>query len=175
MLIFRIWGVVLPQLCWRIQVVTEVDLKSTGLCPRRFEPCRQRSLPFRLISVIYVLPSNAKIEDVCDKAPKNIENTWKKKSSPTRVWTAATGFKVQGANHYTIGEIIRILLFTQQRWKIWWLLGTHKYPTLILWFKLIWASLAQSVERKALNLVVAGSSPAGGAFCIDTWIFLEFF
>ena len=26
------------------------------------------------------------------------------------------------------------------------------------------ASLAQSVERKALNLVVAGSSPAGGAF-----------
>ena len=53
--------------------------------------------------------------------------------------------------------------------------GTHKYPMLILWFKLIWASLAQSVERKALNLVVAGSSPAGGAFCIDTWIFLDFF
>ena len=82
------------------------------------------------VSVLYLfvwflwfmfLPSNAKIEDVCDKAPKNIENTWKKKSSPTRVWTAATGFKVQGANHYTIGEIIRILLFTQQRWKIWWL------------------------------------------------------
>ena len=28
-----------------------------------------------------------------------------KKDSPTRVWTAATGFKVQGANHYTIGDV----------------------------------------------------------------------
>jgi hypothetical protein len=28
------------------------------------------------------------------------------------------------------------------------------------------ASLAQSVERKTLNLVVVGSSPTGGAFCI---------
>ena len=30
------------------------------------------------------------------------------------------------------------------------------------------ASLAQSVERKALNLVVVGSSPTGGAFVLLT-------
>ena len=30
------------------------------------------------------------------------------------------------------------------------------------------ARLAQSVERKALNLVVVGSSPTGGAFVLPT-------
>ena len=29
-------------LCDRTQVVTGLDLKSSGLCPRRFEPCRSR-------------------------------------------------------------------------------------------------------------------------------------
>ena len=28
----------------RTQVVTGLDLKSSGLCPRRFEPCRSRFL-----------------------------------------------------------------------------------------------------------------------------------
>ena len=30
--------------CDRTQVVTGLDLKSSGLCPRRFEPCRSRAL-----------------------------------------------------------------------------------------------------------------------------------
>ena len=30
----------------------------------------------------------------------------------------------------------------------------------------IQASIAQMVERKTLNLVVAGSIPAGGVFCL---------
>ena len=45
---------------------------------------------------------------------------------------------------------------------------------MILWFKWMWASLAQSVERKALNLVVAGSSPAGGAFLFECLRFCRF-
>ncbi len=31
--------------CDRTQVVTGLDLKSSGLCPRRFEPCRSRFWP----------------------------------------------------------------------------------------------------------------------------------
>ena len=50
----------------------------------------------------------------------------------------------------------------------------HDHPTMILWFKWMWALLAQSVERKALNLVVAGSSPAGGAFLFECLRFCRF-
>ena len=32
----------LPIRCDRTQVVTGLDLKSSGPCPRRFEPCRSR-------------------------------------------------------------------------------------------------------------------------------------
>ena len=31
----------------RTQVVTGLDLKSSGPCPRRFEPCRSRCFHFR--------------------------------------------------------------------------------------------------------------------------------
>ncbi len=31
----------------RVRVVKEIDLKSIGLCPRRFEPCRHRSLSLK--------------------------------------------------------------------------------------------------------------------------------
>ncbi len=33
----------------RVRVVKEIDLKSIGLCPRRFEPCRHRSLSLKKI------------------------------------------------------------------------------------------------------------------------------
>ena len=36
-------------------------------------------------------------------------------------------------------------------------------------FSIASASLAQSVERKALNLAVVGSSPTGGAFWRASW------